>query len=117
MAAAVWVGVNPERTTALMEPFVEEAVELKDVAAVLYQDVETFNWRASADEAMTLYLAALRMPSMMFDRLEGRLAEVRQKLRTASGGKGPLVVSKKVGAGEAFSALQNLQPPQSLSGR
>ncbi|QDG78070.1 hypothetical protein [Labrenzia sp. PHM005] len=114
MAVAVWVGSNPERTVALMEPVVEDAVELQDMASAVYRSVESINWRASAEEAKTLYITALRMPSMMLERLEVRLGEVNDRLQAAGAGStsGP---EKKLNGQQVLSILKGLQSPQSIA--
>ncbi len=114
MAAAVWVGNNPERAVALMEPVVEDAVELQVMASAIYRSVETIDWRASAEEAKTLYITALRMPSMMLERLEVRLGEVNDRLQAAGAGSvsGP---EKKLNGQQVLSILKDLQSPQSIA--
>jgi len=78
--AAVWVATEPERAAGFVRPMVEDAVELKDMANGAYSDLRNFNWKSAYDEFLTLYIAAMRMPSLVFERLADRLDDVAEDL-------------------------------------
>ena len=109
VVAALWVGVDPERTVRMMEPVIEDAVELGQMAEAVYVSVETINWEASAREAMAFYIAALRMPSMVYARIDRKLAEVNQHLREIGALQGHQVPVRKISAQEALAVFRDFK--------
>lgn len=63
-----------------MQPLVEDAVELKDLTVAVYREVKQVDWDTATDEAVSLALAAMRMPTMLFERLADRLDEVERNM-------------------------------------
>nr|WP_319386983.1 hypothetical protein [uncultured Roseibium sp.] len=43
------------------------------LATGAYRELRGFNWRAACDEFVTMYVTAMRMPSLVFERLADRL--------------------------------------------
>jgi|GEM_PF-2254892 len=78
--SALFVANEPERTVRLVRPVVEDAVEMKNLMAEAYREVRHVNWRAAADEAVTLYVTTLRMPTLLFERLHERLDEIEKEM-------------------------------------
>lgn len=106
--AAVWVANNPQRTVQIVRPLVEDAVELKQLAEGVYRDFSDVDWETASDEAVTIIVAAMRMPTMLFERLADTLDEVdrdmkrRQRVDATTAGPEPHV--KK--AGLTFETMQ-----------
>jgi len=109
IGAAVWVGVDPGRAIHMMEPVVEDAVEIGQVAEVLYLNVESVNWEASAREAIAFYVSALTMPSMIFDRIDRQLAEVDRQLKDIGGLSGSSGPSKKISAQDVIDVFEDFR--------
>lgn len=78
--ASSWVASNPDRTVELMRPLVEDAVELQELADGAYREVSQLNWQEASDEAVSLFIATMRMPTMLFERLADKLDEVNRDL-------------------------------------
>ncbi|MES0879298.1 hypothetical protein [Roseibium sp. SCP14] len=78
--AAVLVSHNPQQTVKIVRPVVEDAVELQKLAQGAYREIKQVSWREVSDEAVSLYVATLRMPTMLFERLAERLQEVERKM-------------------------------------
>ncbi|MBN9669974.1 hypothetical protein [Roseibium aggregatum] len=64
----------------MIRPLVEDAVELQDLGQAVYNEIDRISWQQSVDEAVSLYVATLRMPTNLFERLSERLEEVERKL-------------------------------------
>lgn len=109
IGAAVWVGVDPARTVHMMEPVVEDAVEIAQVAELLYLNVERVNWEASAREAMAFYVSALTMPSMIFDRIDRQMAEVDRQLKEIGALSGSVGPSKKTSAQDVINVFEDFR--------
>lgn len=94
--AAVWVATDPERAEGIARPLVEDAREVEMLATGAYRELRDFQWRAAYDEFVTLYVAAMRMPSLVFERLAERLDKVNEEIskrahhapHPSSGGEG-----------------------------
>ncbi len=113
MFAAGWVSSNPERTVRLMEPVVEDAAELGAMASVVYKSVESTDWRTSANEVVAMYVVALRMPSMLFERLETRLADLNEQLNRL-GYTNTTPTGQKLSGSQKLSILRDLQSGRKL---
>jgi len=92
---AVWVANNPHKTLRQVRPLVEDAVEVGDVAEAAYRKVSQLGLQATSDEAVSLFVATLRMPTMLFERLSEKLEAVekdvkRRKRADAAVGAGDL---------------------------
>jgi len=77
---AYWVADHPDRTVRMIHPLIEDAVELQELAVSVYDEVAQISWQQSVDEAVSLYVATLRMPTRLFERLADRVGEVERKL-------------------------------------
>lgn len=73
---ASWVASNPDRTADLMRPLVADAAELGDLGEKVYRDFRQVSWQRLMNEAMDVYVAGLRMPTMLFERLAEKMKEV-----------------------------------------
>ncbi|CTQ54195.1 hypothetical protein LP7551_02727 [Roseibium album] len=82
--SALMVANGPDRTVRLVQPLVEDAIELRDLAVGAYNEVSRTDWQTATDEAVSLYVATLRMPTMLFERLAGQLKEVDRDLSRSS---------------------------------
>ncbi|MES0808324.1 hypothetical protein ABLO27_02500 [Roseibium sp. SCPC15] len=80
LLAAIVVSGDPQQAVKVVRPLVEDAVELKNLAHGAYTEVRQVSWRKAADEAVSLYVATMRMPTMLFERLAERLQEVEKKM-------------------------------------
>ena len=78
--SAVWVATGPERTERIARPLVKDAREIEALATGAYRELRDFQWRAAYDEFVTLYVAAMRMPSLMFEKLAERLDKVNDDI-------------------------------------
>lgn len=78
--AAVWVATGPERAERMVRPLVEDAQEIEALATGAYRELRNFRWRAAYDEFVTLYVAAMRMPSLVFEKLAERLDKVNEDI-------------------------------------
>ncbi len=76
LLAALVVAVSPDRAVGLMQTVVEDAEEVGDLARGAYRDISSVNLREAAEEARSFYVAALRMPSLLFERIADQLREV-----------------------------------------
>lgn len=93
-----WVASNPDKTVRLVRPLVEDAVELKQLADGAYRDVTQLNWQEASDEAVSLFVATMRMPTMLLERLSEKLDKVDRDLKrrsSADAGTGLDIVSAK----------------------
>jgi hypothetical protein len=82
--SALMVANGPDRAVNLMQPLVEDVIEVRDLAVGAYQEVSQASWQTAADEAVSLYVATLRMPTMLFERLADRIEEVERDLSRSS---------------------------------
>ena len=80
IAGAVWVGLNPDQTVTMIKPMVEDAEELAQMAETVYLAVASINFEASVNEAIVVYTAALRMPSMVLERVDHNLKDVAERI-------------------------------------
>ncbi|MDN3718892.1 hypothetical protein QW131_05860 [Roseibium salinum] len=80
LLAALLVANGPHKAVNLMRPLVEDAVEVRDLTVAAYREIRQLSLHVVSDEAVSLYIATLRMPSMLFERLADRLAEVEKKV-------------------------------------
>ncbi len=80
ITGAVWVGLNPDRTMIMIKPVVEDAEELAQMAETVYVAVASINFEASVNEAIVVYTAALRMPSMVLERVEHNLKDAAEHI-------------------------------------
>ncbi|TYC66855.1 hypothetical protein FMN63_12075 [Stappia sp. BW2] len=71
----------------MARPLVEDAVELQVMAKNAYREIREVDLREAADEAVSYYVATLRMPSLLFERLADQLDDVNDRLeqRTQAG--------------------------------
>jgi hypothetical protein len=81
LLSAVWVANNPEQTVHLVRPVVEDAIELKQLAEGVYREVGQLNWQTASEEAVTIFVAAMRMPTMLFERLAERIENVETDIK------------------------------------
>ncbi|KZM50364.1 hypothetical protein OA90_10755 [Labrenzia sp. OB1] len=82
--SALFVANEPERTVHLVRPLVADALELRDLAVGAYQEARDVNLRDTADEALSLYIRTLRMPTLLFEGLSERIDEVERKMARQS---------------------------------
>lgn len=78
--AAFWVASNADQAEDLARPLVEDAIELQVMAKNAYREVRQLDLQKAADDAIRHYVAALRMPSLLFDRLADEIGEVNDKM-------------------------------------
>lgn len=78
--AALLVANGPQQAVNLVRPLVEDAVEVRDMTAAAYGEVRQLSLDIVSAEAVSLYVATLRMPSMLFERLAERLGEAERKM-------------------------------------
>lgn len=71
--SAAWIATEPGRAEKIARPLVEDAREVKMLATGAYRELRGFNWRGACDEFVTMYVTAMRMPSLVFERLADRL--------------------------------------------
>jgi|GEM_PF-3140038 len=79
--SASWVASNPDKAVGLLRPLVEDAVELGDLGERVYRDVRQVDWQRLRNEAMDVYVAGLRMPTMLFERLAEKMKEVETEVK------------------------------------
>jgi hypothetical protein len=79
--SAVWVASDPRRTASMIRPLVEDAVELQELAQGAYSDIRQLRLRTAAGEAVSLYVASLRMPSMLFEKLADKLEKIDRQVK------------------------------------
>ncbi|WP_422375878.1 hypothetical protein [Roseibium sp.] len=113
--AGSWVASNPDRTVELMRPLVEDAVELQQLADGAYREVSQLNWQEASDEAVSLFVATMRMPTMLFERLAEKLDEVNRDLdrrrHAEAAGGGSLGVARKAALTSGhYEALRENRP-------
>jgi len=82
--ASVWVANHPDETVQLMRPLVEDAVEVSELVEGAYREVSRLDWQETSEEAVSLFVATMRMPTMLFERLAERLEEVEQDMQRRS---------------------------------
>ncbi|MEP5625070.1 MAG: hypothetical protein ABJP82_21060 [Hyphomicrobiales bacterium] len=85
LALTFYVASDPVRTKSLITPVVEDAIELHEMAVASYRVVSKIDLVTSAREATRLYVSALQMPSMLFDRLAENLEQVNRSMGIANG--------------------------------
>lgn len=76
----VWVANNPHETQRYLRPLVEDTVELKELAQGAYREVAQLDLRTASEEAVSLFVATMRMPTMLFERLAEKLDAVEKDL-------------------------------------
>ncbi|WP_422024273.1 hypothetical protein [Roseibium sp.] len=59
---------------------VEDAEELAQMAETVYVAVASINFEASVNEAIVVYTAALRMPSMVLERVDYNLKDAAESI-------------------------------------
>lgn len=64
----------------MVRSMVEDAREVEGLATAAYRELHGFQWGAAYDEFVTLYVAAMRMPSLVFERLAERLDKVNEDI-------------------------------------
>ena len=87
--SSVLVASHPDRAVQIARPLVEDAAELKKLAISAYVEIRDFNWRAARDEFVSLYVAVVRMPSLLFERLAERLDEFNDDLSKRADERSP----------------------------
>ncbi|WP_428526334.1 hypothetical protein [Roseibium sp.] len=65
---------------SLIKPVVEDAEELGRLAETVYEAVAEIDLEASANEAIAVYTAALRMPSMVLERVDYNLKDAAERI-------------------------------------
>lgn len=75
-SAAFWVASHSDRAVEVAQPLVEDAVELQVMAENALREIGQLDLEKAADEAISYYVATLRMPSLLFERLSDELGEV-----------------------------------------
>ena len=83
--SAVWVAVDTDRAEKFVRPLVEDAREVEALATGAYRELRAFQWRAAYDEFVTLYITAMRMPSLVFEQLAERLDKVNDDISRRAG--------------------------------
>ncbi len=78
--AASWVASGPQKAVHLMRPLVADAVEIRDLAVEANREIRQVNWQQAADEFVSMYVAAMLMPTNLFERLAERLHDVETEL-------------------------------------
>lgn len=76
----IWVAHNPQETLRHVRPVVEDARELGDLAEGVYREVRLLSKQAASEEAVSLFVATLRMPTLLFERLAERIEAVERDL-------------------------------------
>jgi len=76
----LWAANNPHKTLRYVRPLVEDAVELKELAQGVYRQVSRLSLEAASDEAISLFVATIRMPTMLLERVSEKLDAVDQEL-------------------------------------
>ncbi|WP_134852953.1 hypothetical protein [Roseibium alexandrii] len=64
----------------MIKPVVEDAEELAQMAETVYVAVASINFEASVNEAIVVYTAALRMPSMVLERVDHNLKHASERI-------------------------------------
>ncbi|WP_395174861.1 hypothetical protein [Roseibium alexandrii] len=64
----------------MIKPVVEDAEELAQMAETVYVAVASINFEASVNEAIVVYTAALRMPSMVLERVDHNLKDASERI-------------------------------------
>ena len=82
--SALWVSSNPQGVITLVRPWVEDAVELKVLANEAYDDVREVSWDEASEEAVSIYVETLRMPTRLFERLSEKLEKVEREMSSRS---------------------------------
>ncbi|MCK7614233.1 hypothetical protein [Roseibium sediminicola] len=85
--AAVWVANNPVETLRQLRPLVEDAAELNALAQGAYQEVSELSLKDTTDEAVSLFVATMRMPTLLFERLAEKLDAVEKDLNRRKSAK------------------------------
>ncbi len=83
--SAVWIATDIDRAERLVRPLVEDAREVEALATGAYRELRDFQWRAAYDEFVTLYITAMRMPSLVFEKLAERLDKVNDDISKRAG--------------------------------
>lgn len=81
---ALVVAHKPQEAVRYVQPWVEDAVELQDLANAVYREVAQTDWKGASDEALTLFVAAVRMPSLLFERLAEKVEGVEKDMQRGS---------------------------------
>lgn len=85
--SAIWVANNPAETLRQLRPVVEDAAELSALAQGAYHEVSELNLKDASDEAVSLFVATLRMPTLLFERLAEKLEAVEKDLNRRKSAK------------------------------
>jgi len=78
--SAIYVSHNPKETQRHLRPLVEDAVELKELAQGASRAVAGLDLEAASSEAVSLFVATMRMPTLLFERLAEKLDAVEKEL-------------------------------------
>ena len=78
------VAHKPEETVRFVQPMVEEAVELQVLANTIYRDAARTDWQAVSDEALSLFVSTLRMPTSLFEQLSEQIEDAEQKMQKSA---------------------------------
>lgn len=81
--AGVWVASNSDKSVQFARPLVTDTVELKDLAVAVYRNVSQLDWEEVTDEAVLLFVTTMRMPTLLFERLEDKLEDVERDMDRA----------------------------------
>jgi hypothetical protein len=81
LVSATWVAADPGRVSVMVRPLVEDAVELGDLGKKAYGDIRRADWQRLRNEAIDVYVACLRMPSMLFERLADTMKELETEVK------------------------------------
>ncbi|WP_420337981.1 hypothetical protein [Roseibium sp.] len=93
---------------SLIKPVVEDAEELGRLAETVYEAVAEIDLEASANEAIAVYTAALRMPSMVLERVDYNLKEAAQRITGLGGRSGAPASAGKLTLREVGTKLKDL---------
>ncbi len=77
--AGLAVATGPDRATGLMRAVVADAVELRDLLQESGREISRVDVGTAIDEAKSIYVAMVRMPSMLFERLADQLDRVARQ--------------------------------------
>lgn len=81
VSSSIWVASRPQRTVELLQPLVEDAQELEELAHGAYSDIKGAGRALVSADALSLYMGVIRMPTMLFEQLATRLSGVDRALQ------------------------------------
>ncbi|MGS4884333.1 hypothetical protein [Roseibium sp. MB-4] len=87
---------------------VEDAEELAQMAETVYVAVASINFEASVNEAIVVYTAALRMPSMVLERVDHNLKDVAERIAGLSSPSVAPLSADKLTLREVSAKLKDL---------